>query len=150
MRYFAYGSNIDERSMRKIVPHARVLGPGRLDGYRLEFNVYSERWDGGAANLEPQPEGRVWGLLWDIPDEDLEALDTYAGHPTFYRREDVEVHLGEEVVPCTTLRVAHQKGYIRPSDRYINTVRSAMRVQGLPPEALDMWEQAALPPRPRI
>ena len=150
MRYFAYGSNIEDRNIREFAPGATVVGPGRLDGYRLEFTVYSDRWQGGAANLEPDPDGHVWGLVWAVEEEDLERLDTYEGHPTFYRREDVEVRLGEEIVPCHTYRVAHQQGYVRPSDGYLNMVRSAMRVQGLPPEALDMLEAAARPPKPHI
>lgn len=150
MRYFAYGSNIEERNMHEFAPEATVVGPGRLEGYRLEFTVYSDRWEGGAANVEPDADGHVWGLVWQVEEEDLERLDTYEGHPTFYRREQVDVLLGGETVPCQTYRVAHQRGYVRPSDRYLNMIRSAMRVQGLPPEALDMLEAAARPPRPHI
>jgi hypothetical protein len=51
MRYFAYGSNMDPQTIRRTVPDAEVVGPGRLEGFRLEFNVYSDRWEGGAANL---------------------------------------------------------------------------------------------------
>ena len=50
--YFAYGSNMDPLHMSKRVPGAQAIGPGRLEGFRLAFNVYSSEWDGGAANLE--------------------------------------------------------------------------------------------------
>jgi gamma-glutamylcyclotransferase len=148
--YFAYGSNMDERHMREHCPQARVEGPGRLDGFRLEFNVYSDRWDGGAANLEPDPGAHVWGVVWAVDAEDLDALDTYTGHPTFYRRDEVQVGVGEEAVPCLTYRVAHQKGFVRPTDAYLNQLRAGMRMQGLPPEALDMLDATARPPRPHI
>lgn len=150
MRYFAYGSNIDERNMAEFCPGARPLGPGRLDGFRLEFTVFSDRWQGGAANVEPDPDGHVWGLVWELTSEDVERLDTYEGHPTFFRREEVQVEAGGEIMPCQTYRVAHQKGFVRPTDEYLNRVRSAMRVHGLPPEALDMLEAAARPPKPHI
>lgn len=150
MRYFAYGSNIDPRLMRETCPEAQFLGPARLDGYRLEFNVYSDRWDGGAANIEPDGRGRVWGVAYRVTEEDLELLDTFVGHPTFFRREEVPVKLGSERLECVTYRVAHQHGYVRPSDAYVNRLRAAMRLQGLPPEALDMLERAARPPYPRI
>ena len=70
---------------------APPIGPARLDGYRLTFSLYSTGWGGGVANLEPDPTGHVWGLLWAMPDDGLEPLDTYEGHPTFYRREELEV-----------------------------------------------------------
>ncbi|HEX2032253.1 MAG TPA: gamma-glutamylcyclotransferase family protein [Actinomycetota bacterium] len=150
MYYFAYGSNIDERTMKQACPNARLVGAGRLDGHRVEFTLYSDKWGGGAANVQPDPDGHVWGVVWEVTEEDLDRLDTYEGHPTFYRREQVTVQMGDEAVECTTYRVAHQEGYIRPSDTYLNLVRSAMRVHGLPPEALDMFEQAAMPPKPHI
>ena len=149
-RYFAYGSNMDPRHMSDHCPDARPLGPGRLDGFRIEFTVYSDRWGGGAANIEPDPNGHVWGVVWEVTPEDLAALDTYVGHPTFYRREEVDVYVGDLGVQCLTYRVAHQKGYVRPTDEYLNRLRAGMRIQDLPPEALDIMESAARPPRPQI
>lgn len=149
-RYFAYGSNMDERQMRRSAPAAKLVGHARLDGYRMEFTVYSERWEGGAANIEPDPDGHVWGIVWDVTDDDLDRLDTYEGHPTFYRREGVTVETPEGPLECTTYRIAHQRGYVRPTDDYLNRIRSAIRVHGLPPEALDILDAAARPPGPHI
>ena len=36
-------------------PSARFVGAGRLDGYRLAFNVVSRSWGGGAANAVADP-----------------------------------------------------------------------------------------------
>jgi gamma-glutamylcyclotransferase len=150
-RYFAYGSNMDPRLMSKAAPDATSIGPGRLDGFRLEFNVYSDRWEGGAANLEPDERAYVWGVIWDVSEDDIDTLNTFAGHPTFYRREEVEVRTaGGDVEDCVTYRVAHQQGYVRPTPAYVASLRGAARMQGLPPEALDIIEAAAMPPRPHI
>ncbi|HEX2069042.1 MAG TPA: gamma-glutamylcyclotransferase family protein [Actinomycetota bacterium] len=150
-RYFAYGANMDPRHMLERVPGASVIGPARLDGYRLEFNVYSSEWDGGAANLEPDPDGRVWGVLWELPDDQLSGLDAYEGHPVFFRREEVTVQGPVEPAIAWTFRVAHQdRSYVRPTDSYVQLLRSAVRVQGLPPDALDIIERSARPPRPTI
>jgi hypothetical protein len=112
--------------------------------------VYSERWEGGAANLEVDSDGRVWGVVWAVTAQDLEKLDTYVGHPAFYRREHVRVRMGERWADCVTYRVAHQRGFVRPNDSYLARMRQAIRMQGLPPEALDMLDQAARPPKPSI
>ncbi|HEX2089129.1 MAG TPA: gamma-glutamylcyclotransferase family protein [Actinomycetota bacterium] len=150
-RYFAYGANMDSRHMLERVPGASVVGPARLEGYRLEFNVYSSEWEGGAANIEPDEDGRVWGVLWEVPDDQLSGLDAYEGHPVFFRREEVTVQGPTEPVTAWTFRVAHQdRSYVRPTDAYVHLLRSAVRVQGLPPDALDMIERSARPPRPTI
>jgi hypothetical protein len=141
---------MEQRQMAETCPACQPVGQGRLNGFRLEFNVYSDRWEGGAANLEPDQEAHVWGVVWDITDEDLAALDTYIGHPTFYRQEQVVVDVADRHLQCLTYRVAHQRGWVRPTDTYLNRLRQAIREQGLPPEALDMLDAAARPPRPHI
>lgn len=150
--YFAYGSNMDATHMATRVPAARVVGPARLDGFRLEFNVYSTEWEGGAANLELDQQAHVWGVLWEVPEDQSGGLDAFQGHPTFFRREDVVVEMGSGPAVAWTYRVAHQSGsYVRPTDAYLNRIRSAIRQQGLPPEALDLLDEAARPKgRPSI
>jgi gamma-glutamylcyclotransferase (GGCT)/AIG2-like uncharacterized protein YtfP len=145
--YFAYGSNMDSRHMEERCPGAGVLGPARLDGFRLTFNVYSTEWQGGAANLELDETGHVWGVLWEVPDAEATALDAFQGHPTFFRKEDVSVEGPNGPTIAWTYRVAHQEGsFVRPTDAYLNRIRSAIRVHGLPPEALDLLDEAARPP----
>ncbi len=148
--YFAYGSNMDPAHMAKRVPAARPLGPARLDGFRLEFNVYSTEWGGGAANLELDEQAHVWGVLWEIPNGSMGDLDAFQGHPTFFRREDVVVEGPQGPAIAWTYRVAHLTGYIRPTDAYLQRIRAGVRIHGLPPEALEMIDRAARPPRPSI
>jgi gamma-glutamylcyclotransferase (GGCT)/AIG2-like uncharacterized protein YtfP len=150
VRYFAYGSNIEPGFIHERCPSATNPVVGRLDGFRLEFNVYSDVWGGGAANLELDPDAHVWGVVWEVDRGDLAGLDTFQGHPTYYRHEDVVVVCGEELVTCTTFRVAHLTGFVRPTDDYLERVRSGMAQLGLPEEALEILERAARPPTPRI
>lgn len=150
VKYFAYGSNMHFGQMGERAPSAKVVGPGRLEGYRLEFNVYSKRWEGGAANLEPDPQSHVWGVVWEMDDKDLAALDTFSGHPTFYRREEVEVHTGSGDETCFTYRVAHQSGFVRPTEDYMEVLRTAIQDQGMPDEAWGIVERAAKPWSPTI
>lgn len=150
--YFAYGANMDPHRMSRRCPGAVALGPARLDGFRLAFNVYSTEWEGGAANLELDERAHVWGVLWSVPEEELRGLDAYHGHPAFFRREDVSVEGPRGRVVAFTFRVAHQAGtFIPPTQAYLRVLRSAVRLQGLPPEALDAIDRAAQPPyRPTI
>lgn len=150
MRYFAYGANMHPREMAKTSPTAQALGPGLVEGFQLTFSVYSDRWKGGAANIMPAEAGRVWGVVWEVSEEGIAELDTFAGHPTFYRHDDVVVHLAGSLESCRTYRVAHQRGYVRPGDGYLQLLRSAIRRQGLPVEALDLLDRAAALPYPRI
>src|SRR4029079_17315762 len=88
--------------------------------------------------------------LWELPEGGMKGLDAYQGHPIFFRREQVSVTGPEGPMVASTYRVAHQKAYIRPTDAYLARLRSAIRVQGLPPEALDILDEAARPSGPAI
>jgi len=150
LHYFAYGSNMNPSLMVERCPSADHPLPGLLEGFRLEFSVYSDVWKGGAANIEPDPEGHVWGVVWNVDADGMKHLDTFQGHPTFYRRERVVVRCDGENIECLTYRVAHQHGYVRPTDQYLLTVRGAIARQGLPEEAYELLDRAARPPTPRI
>jgi len=84
--YFAYGSNLDREQMEARCPGARVVGPARLPGHRLEFAGHSARWGGGVATVVPAEDAAVNGVLYQLLPRHLEALDRQEGHPFLYER----------------------------------------------------------------
>lgn len=88
--YFAYGMNTNPGEMARRCPGSRPLGEAYLDGYRFVFR--------GHADVElADREDHVVGVLWDIDDRDLEALDVLEGFPDYYLRQRVRVeHKGRE------------------------------------------------------
>ncbi|MGH8023450.1 MAG: gamma-glutamylcyclotransferase family protein, partial [Limisphaerales bacterium] len=79
MIYFAYGSNMDETRMRKRCPSAQFMFTARLSGFRLAFTRYSTTNRCGAADIISEPHGAVWGVVYQIKDEDRAALDKAEG-----------------------------------------------------------------------
>lgn len=82
--YFAYGSNMCAAQMARRCPGALALGVGLLEGYTLRFPRRGAIWDGGIADVTPSPGDRVFGVRYEISDEELAVLDT---HEVSYRRE---------------------------------------------------------------
>lgn len=76
MLYFAYGSNMNSARMAKRVPCAVCKGTATLYGWRLRERLY--------ADIERADGERVDGVLWEIGERGLEALDRYEGYPTVY------------------------------------------------------------------
>ena len=81
--YFAYGANMDDgtfRARRGI--QALECRPGRIQGYRLRFNLDGRpRGKAAPANLHPDPGAEVWGVLYRITRRDLLHLDSTEGVP---------------------------------------------------------------------
>lgn len=79
MLYFAYASNLDPELMRSHGPGHRVVGLAVMRDHRLAFPRFSEEWGGGLAGPQLAHGGEVWGIVYDLTDDDLRALDEKEG-----------------------------------------------------------------------
>ncbi len=95
MKYFAYGSNMAAAVMHGACPEHRFLGPARLPGYRFAFMRRSVRTGAGVADILPDPEHTVWGALYELERDRLEALDRKETLGSAYEHLDVVVLRGD-------------------------------------------------------
>jgi hypothetical protein len=149
--YFAYGDRMNSEKMTSSVPGAKMIGPARLDGYRLAFNVISRAWGGGAANAVPDPRSSLWGVLWEMTDDELDHLEPInrAGDlgDASDRVIDVEVVGPHGPVTARSFAVESHESFVRPNERYFGMLRATAAAQGLPQEALEELDRARLGPQ---
>jgi len=69
--YFAYGSNMDAAAMRARCPKSKALGLARLARHR--FALMAD----GYATVVRDPNRDVHGVLFDLAQSDVPALDRY-------------------------------------------------------------------------
>lgn len=146
-RYFAYGSNLASRVIEAWAPDAEFVGPARLDGFRLAFLRRSARWKAGAADVVKASGHAVWGALYLVSPEELDALDRkeYVAH-SGYRRRDVEVVWEAKRVRAATYEVVDKADEeLTPRLEYLTLLSEGARERGLPREWLA--ELASLPER---
>lgn len=136
LRYFAYGANIDPERMAARVPEAVVVGPGYVERFGIEFTIRDREWGGGVLNAREDPDGTLWGLLYEGPDEAFAVLDTFQGDAALLEKAHVTVVTDAGPVDAFTYRVIKIENYVRPSDRYLAHLTRAMKAQGLPPQAV--------------
>lgn len=129
--------------MRSDTPGATAIGPARLDGYRLAFNVPSRSWGGGAANAVPAIDGHLWGVLWEIGEADVEAFNSFRGAERLNHVLEVEVNGPQGPVKAKTFAVDSPERYVAPTARYVAMLRGVAEIQGLPEEALLEIDAAA-------
>lgn len=79
----AYGMNTNVAQMAYRCPRAVSLGVAELPGYELVFR--------GCADIRPNLSSGMVGVLWDITDDCLAALDVLEGYPDYYTRYEVPV-----------------------------------------------------------
>jgi gamma-glutamylcyclotransferase len=135
--YFAYGSNMDEEHMRAHCPTARYIDSARLDGHRLAFTRRSVVSGKGVADVVADPREVVWGVLYDLGDGDLEALDRKEGNGWAYARQhkNVTVPARRSVQSAIVYTVlAKEPGEVPPSREYLELLTGAAERRGLPGE----------------
>ena len=92
MKYFAYGSNMLRERLRKRVPSASVIGLASVHGRALRFH---KRSSDGSAKCDLAAtlceDDQAWGVLFEIPEDQIAALDDAEGLGKGYAREEIQV-----------------------------------------------------------
>ncbi|KAG0717928.1 Gamma-glutamylcyclotransferase [Chionoecetes opilio] len=141
--YFAYGSNLLTERIHINNPSAKMISVGKLKDYRLDFNHFSQRWKGAAATIVEDPDSSVYGVLWEIGNEDMANLDRQEGvHKKIYKVMDVEVETEkDECVGARSYQVIRPlEGDRRPSYVYMDVIIRGAKENGLPKDYIRFLE----------
>ncbi len=88
--YFGYGSNLWLLQMAQRCPSSVYLGVAILHDWRWIINAR------GYANVVPSPGDLVYGLLYNLSEEDEESLDINEGVPYAYVKRNIDVEFWGE------------------------------------------------------
>ncbi len=155
MLYFAFGSNLNPGQMAQRCPGHRVVGLAVLRDHRLAFPLTSSDWGGGVAGLQVAHGSEVWGVVYDLTDEHVTALDTYEGfvgpgnQHNLYERERVWVDLTRPDDGSIPRRVRAEYYVPRvtnpspPSRRYLDAILEGARHHRLPDEYVALLARTA-------
>jgi len=112
--YFAYGANTNIANMSLRCPDAHRIGRAWIDGYAF-------RWR-GVADIEISSDEYVVGVLWQIHDGDLAALDEFEGYPHVYFRQRVIINHGDAQHVGWAYMMIKQDTESSPGDAYRDMV----------------------------
>jgi gamma-glutamylcyclotransferase (GGCT)/AIG2-like uncharacterized protein YtfP len=125
--YFGYGSNMNHERMisRCGAEHFVDLGRSILDDYRFYF------YGRGYANIQPQSSDQVEGVLYQIDNVCLQALDVVEGYPHVYQRDTVDIERQNQTYQAEVYIDLNDDTSSIPSDAYYQIVLTGAQQHAL-------------------
>lgn len=126
MLYVAYGSNMNLEQMKYRCPNSKVIGNGKIEGWKLIFNIHADIIKGSKKDLVPV-------VVWDIAKEDFDSLDRYEGYPHYYIRKKIPVRMvdGSKINAIVYVMVDDAKGICPPYEKYFNVCKQGYNDNGI-------------------
>lgn len=139
--YFAFGSNLKKERQRCV--QSTFLCIGQLKDHRLAFIEKGHGiWNGAVATVLPSPGDCVWGAVWKVTQEDVEALHKQENVAEgIYKPIGVDIHTSDSTVHCLTyVRLPLDGIEALPSLAYMKVIISGARELDLPQEYVSKLE----------
>ena len=116
MLYFAFGSNLNQKQMKRRCRDSKYIGCYSLQNYKLVFRNYF--LGGGVADVEKKKNSSVLGAIYKISKKDERELDIYEDFPKTYIKRYFRL-LGKKVM---FYYMPKKTKHILPSKRYLNLI----------------------------
>lgn len=137
MLYFAYGANMDPRHMAECCPGAKRIGVAVLPDH--EFVIAAQ----GFGRAAPSLGSDLPGVLWELTEADIAALDRFEGIAEgTYRQETGEVR-GEGTAHRVMLYQPTDPSPGRPRPDYVEGIIGVAEALGFPEAHLRRLRQLA-------
>ncbi|MBU44087.1 MAG: hypothetical protein CMN76_12770 [Spirochaetaceae bacterium] len=134
MYYFAYGRNMNQEVMKKRNVWSQHRRAAILEGWQLKFNKRSSsRPLQGYANIEPEDQSYVPGVLYRVDEQGISSLDQYEGYPEHYERRTVQVkdNWGQyHDAICYVANPDHVTEGLLPTREYLADLEQGVEVLG--------------------
>ena len=118
MLYFAYGSNLHHKQMKRRCKDSIFLKKINLKNFRLNFRSKYK-----AADIEPKKNSIVPGALFEISKSDEKKLDVYEDFPIVYKKHYF-TYYGKKVMTYTMTK---KTSFMFPTERYLNIVKKGYK-----------------------
>ena len=143
MIVFAYGSNMSINRIRQRAPSAQKIANVYVNGYHFAFNKFSTEDLSGKGNISmtENDQDSVWGVLFNIDDNEIPALDRAEGG---YHRIQVTCYVEENSPFIAEAYVANANrinNSLRPLDWYKLFVVGGAIENNLPQDYINSIEQ---------
>lgn len=128
---FAYGSNMPAARLRERCPSARAIGIAELPGHELRWHKRS-RDGSGKCDIVASDTASMFGVLYEIANDDKRALDSAEGLGAGYEEIEIEVLCGGHPITAKAYRATDTDPALWPYTWYRALVIAGAKEHSLP------------------
>jgi hypothetical protein len=162
---FQFGSNCADSQINgeeRLRGDAKFVALVRtVEDFALAFNVWSKNRNCAASDIVPHPGTKVWGALYEVPDDLIErksarargrkSLDEIEGEGMNYGRESIAVCGADgKKITAQTYRVKNPKPNLRTSLEYVGYILTGLRERGAAEEYIASVKKIAIQNNPEL
>ncbi|MEM0142697.1 MAG: gamma-glutamylcyclotransferase family protein [Candidatus Parvarchaeum sp.] len=137
MYYFAYGSNLERSRLHVRVGNWSSERNCLLDGYRLTFDSR------GKADIIEDSNSKVYGVIYELSEEQMKILDVKEGVPRVYKRSAVSVKIDNRQVEAVAYIKVDKTEFSKPNAEYLNYIIEGLYEHGFGEEIIEEVKQIA-------
>jgi hypothetical protein len=141
MLYFAYGSNMNWLQMQRRCPSARFVCTARLPGYRFAIARHSRLRDCGTANIFPQAESAVLGIVYEVSESDMSVMDSFEDGYSRFEHSVYSFEPEPAVLEAIVYIAPKEAGVPLPNAEYKRLMLEGARHWRLPADYCSMLAQ---------
>lgn len=131
--YFAYTARIAPDRMAEASPGAEFEFVAHLPEWRLDFPIDGNGWGGALPNAMPAAGSTVWGVVYTVPDDELDAIDAVEREEGRSRSSVTAIdRTGRRHTVTTHVADAPNSASADPSVRYVTIMLTGCRHWSLP------------------
>ena len=145
MKIFCYGSNMNTERITERCSSSRFISRAKISGYKLVFNKRSKDKSGKANLVYTGDKSLVWGVIFDISEDQKPLLDAAEGLGKGYDEYKLRVINDlEQEIECVCYIATDSKyldDNLKPHDWYGDFCLLGAKEHNLPKEWILTLEQ---------
>ena len=147
MFVFIYCEWLDSELVKKSLPEAKFVSKATLKDHKVGFSSFSEDVSDktmyGGCQLESAPGQTLYGVLYEISDEELAKLDklTRVAEGRYAKKYPTVIDKNGKTYSAVAHSIKNPKGPSRPTKDYMDHMIKGAKEHRFPKSYIDLLEK---------
>lgn len=133
---FSYGMNTNRTLMQLRCKEAVAFSVGYIEGFKLVFRYHADLMPTGKT------KDRVYGVIWQLSEEDLSLVDVAESYPEYYNRDLRFIKINNSQLSTTavnawTYTMNGDSPQELPEEQYYDLIKQGYQENGVPTGQLE-------------